>query len=154
MAVTSQVDSRRRLSALRELLGKGESSTQEELAEALHKRNFQVTQSTISRDLRRLGATKAVDSSGRTVYRLPQDPVSPPVSPSGLKGLLLDIKHNGSIIVLHTSPGSASLVARHIDTVKPHGIIGTLAGDDTVFVAPASAKKIDETMNAILDELS
>jgi transcriptional regulator of arginine metabolism len=154
MAVTTQSESRRRISALRDLLGKGDSSTQEELAEALKLLEIQVTQSTISRDLRRLGATKAIDANGRTVYRLPQEPLINPVSPSGLKGLLLDIKHNGSVIVLHTSIGSASLVARHLDVVKPHGILGTLAGDDTIFVAPASAKKIDETLNAILEELS
>jgi transcriptional regulator of arginine metabolism len=143
------------LNALRKLLATGDSSTQEDLVEALHSQKYSVTQSTISRDLRRLGAIKAQDSSGRTVYRLPDDPSVASFVPSpGLKGLLIDIQHNGAMIVLHTTPGSASLVARHLDQTKPEGILGTIAGDDTIFVVPASMKKIIETVQAIVSELS
>jgi len=154
MAVNTHLDSRMRLTALRQLLSEGVSSTQEELVDELRIRKFNVTQSTISRDLRRLGAVKMIDANSRTIYRLPEEPMVNPVSQSGLKGLLIDIQNNGAVIVIHTSPGSASLVARHLDTVKPHGIIGTLAGDDTIFVAPASIREIDKTMAAILEELS
>ncbi len=154
MAVNTHLDARMRLTALRQLLSEGASSTQEELVDELKTRKFNVTQSTISRDLRRLGAIKMIDSSSRTIYRLPDETMVNPVSQSGLKGLLLDIQHNGAVIVIHTSPGSASLLARHLDTVKPHGIIGTLAGDDTIFVAPASVREIDITMSAILEELT
>ena len=154
MAVNTHLDARMRLTALRQLLSEGASSTQEELVVELKSRKFNVTQSTISRDLRRLGAIKMIDSNSRTIYRLPEETMVNPVSQSGLKGLLLDIQHNGAIIVIHTSPGSASLLARHLDTVKPHGIIGTLAGDDTIFVAPATVEQIDNTMSAILEELT
>lgn len=155
MSLIPPTDSRSRLNALRKLLADGEISTQEALAEELSRQKFHVTQSTISRDLRRLGAIKTSDPSGSIVYRLPDDVmVASPVPTAGLKGLLLDVQHNGHTIVLHTSPGSASLVARHLDQVKPAGIIGTMAGDDTIFVAPASIKKIEQTVQAIIEELS
>lgn len=119
------------------------------------KQNFEVTQSTISRDLRKIGAIKAVDASGSTVYRLAEDlGAGPTVSQRSLKGHLVDIQHNGSMIVLHTTVGSASMVARHLDTIKPDGVMGTLAGDDTIFVAPTSLKKIDAIVRTLTEELT
>lgn len=155
MSITTQSDARARLATLRKLLEEGTVSTQEELCEALQKKNFSVTQSTISRDLRRIGAAKTISQSGEVVYRLPDETmISPPALTTGIKGLLLSMEHNGSMIVIKTPPGSASLVAHHLDSVKPAGILGTIAGDDTIFVAPASAKQIGATMEAIVDELS
>lgn len=145
----------RRLNALRKLLEEGETSTQEDLVKALREQKFVVTQSTISRDLTRLAAVKARDASGRVVYRLPDDPSlapSPPVR--DVKGLLVDIQHNGSLIVITTTPGSASLLARLLDQSKPGGILGTIAGDDTIFVAPSSIKRTEQTVQKILEEFS
>ncbi len=148
--------SQARAAALYEILSKGDLSTQEEFVEELKSQKFDVTQSTISRDLRRLGAIKMSGPGGTVVYRLPEDQATPlPAAVSnGLRGLLLDIEHNGSMIVIHTSPGSASLVARHLDAVRPRGILGTIAGDDTIFVAPASTKEIRATIEEIKAELS
>lgn len=143
-------ESRDRLQALRGLLDEGSLSTQDELREKLEKQEFVVTQSTISRDLRKLGAVKAIDSDGRTVYRLGDEGVAPvPASLSSLAALVVDIATNGSIIVVHTTPGSASLVARHLDNHRPGGILGTLAGEDTIFVAPASLKNVKATIREI-----
>ncbi len=154
MSNITPIDLHSRLSALRKLLSDGDLSTQEELAEELARLKFQVTQSTISRDLRKLGAIKTFDPKGRIIYRLPEETMISSVASAGIKGLIIDIQHNGFLIVIHTSPGSASLVARHLDQVKPDGIIGTMAGDDTIFVAPANIKKIDQTINAIQDEFN
>lgn len=145
-------DSRSRLNVLRKILAEEASSTQEELVKQLRHKKYHVTQSTISRDLRRIGAIKTTDASGNTIYRLPEEGAATPLL--GLRGLLFDIQSNEMMIVIHTSPGSASLVARHLDQTKPQGILGTLAGDDTVFVAPASASKIPETMKSIVEEFS
>ncbi|HUP56022.1 MAG TPA: hypothetical protein VM598_01120 [Bdellovibrionota bacterium] len=141
-------EARTRLDALRDLLSKGKLSTQDELREELESKKFAVTQSTISRDLRRIGAVKAVDPDGRTVYRLSAEP-SVPVSGGSLRDLIKDIQTNGAIIVIHTIPGSASLVAVHLDRFKPGGILGTIAGEDTIFVAPASLREIRSTIGAI-----
>lgn len=149
-------DSRSRLHALRELLLEGKLSTQDELRSELERRDFSVTQSTISRDLKRIGAIKTVDTQGRTVYRLSDD-ISPPIAgpvANSLRDLVAAIKSNGTIIVINTTPGSASLVARHLDAHRPAGIIGTIAGDDTIFVAPASTKDIARTVDAIESSLS
>jgi arginine repressor len=144
----ANLEAKTRLDALRELLDQGQLSTQDELREELESRRFAVTQSTISRDLRRLGAVKAVDPDGRTVYRLSAEH-SVPVSGNSLRDLVQDIKNNGSIIVIHTIPGTASLIALHLDRHKPGGILGTIAGDDTIFVAPGTLKGMRSTIEAI-----
>src|ERR1700722_12270215 len=126
MSFKTETDSTKRLRVLRELLQAGEISTQEELADELRAQKFVVTQSTISRDLSRLAAVKTRDTSGRIVYRLPQDPAAATLMPpSDFKDLVVNISHNGSMIVIHTPPGSASLVARKLDQTKPEGILGT-----------------------------
>lgn len=155
MSSKSPSDSVKRLDTLRDLLFAGKISTQEELVEELQRQKFFVTQSTISRDLRRLGAVKTTDSTGRTVYRMPEEVSAPvPLATSGLRDLLVDIEHNGSMIVIHTTPGSASLVARQLDHSRPEGILGTIAGDDTIFVAPANARKIEQTIAAIVQQFA
>lgn len=146
--------SRARLEALRKLLKQGSLSTQDELREKLEKLHFKVTQSTVSRDLRKLGAIRAVDAEGRTVYRLPDDAPLVTPSPGSLRDLVINIQSNGYMIVVHTTPGSASLVARHLDHVGTDELIGTLAGDDTIFVAPASIKEIRSAVQMIEGFLS
>jgi transcriptional regulator of arginine metabolism len=144
-----------RLAALRRLLEEGESSTQEDLVKELKAQNFIVTQSTISRDLSRLNAVKARDTDGRVVYRLPDDLLlSPQPAVNDMKGLLLNIDHNESMIVVRTTPGSASLLARLLDQGIPDAILGTIAGDDTIFVAPRSVKKIAQTIAKIREEFN
>lgn len=155
MAESTKNDTQERHLALRKLIREGEASTQEELCLALRKKNFDVTQSTVSRDLRRIGAIKVTNLEGEIVYRLPEDhtPAVPSIN-NELGGLLIEIQSNATMIVLHTSPGSASLVARQIDAARNNlGILGTIAGDDTIFVVPASEKKISTIIKKIKDEL-
>lgn len=147
-------DASTRLKILTELLESGALSTQEELVQELSRQNFQVTQSTISRDLRRIGAIKTLDANGQTVYRLPDESIGLPVRSATLEGLVLDIAHNGATIVIHTTPGSASLVARHLDSVPEYGVLGTIAGDDTIFVAPSTVREIEKVAQKIRRSLS
>ena len=139
-----------RLEVIRQLLREGLVSSQEDLCEALKKRKFMVTQSTVSRDLRRIGAIKTIDSNNKTIYRLPDEAfISPVTEGAKLSNLLREITHNESMIVIHTSIGSASLVARQLDSLRPMGILGTIAGDDTIFVAPSTNKSIPNLIKAI-----
>jgi transcriptional regulator of arginine metabolism len=141
-----------RLEALRQLLLSERASTQDELREQMGKLGFAVNQSTISRDLRRLGAIKIADANGRVVYRLPMDGVGAPPPAASVKSLgdlVRSVRHNGFLAVLLTDPGSASLLARHIDGLQSNLILGTIAGDDAIFVAPASARHIEEMVREI-----
>ncbi len=142
-----------RLKSLKEILYEGSASTQDEIREELIRRKYSVTQSTISRDLKRIGAIKMLDGEGRTVYRLSEDMMSSPVVPApvanSMKELVHEVASNGMMIIIRTSPGSASLVARHLDSQMSGEIMGTIAGDDTIFVAPSDVKKTSATMVAI-----
>ena len=150
--MTTNTSAKSRIAALKKLLEAGLATTQEEICDELNKMNFDITQSTVSRDLRRLGAARLVNTNGETIYKLPNQLNSVSVTDSvssGLLGLIKDIKHNGYIIVIHTTPGSASLIAKHIDDVQPNGILGTIAGDDTIFVIPSSKDQAENTIKAI-----
>lgn len=142
-----------RLQSLKEILSEGSASTQDEIREALVRRKFSVTQSTISRDLKRVGALKTVDVEGRTVYRLGDEVAASPAVPvpvaNSMNELVKNVQSNGMMIVIHTSPGSASLVARHLDSQFAAEVLGTIAGDDTIFVAPTDVKKTGSTLNTI-----
>jgi transcriptional regulator of arginine metabolism len=119
------------------------ASSQAEIVSALRARGHTVTQATVSRDLREIGALK-VRSNGGFAYKLPDDV---PHSLSGdlvarnlarsLADFALDVRLANSIVVLTTAPGHASAVARAIDLAAPGPVVGTIAGDDTIFVATA-----------------
>jgi len=149
MAIKTGSDSQQRLEVLKKLLLAGEASTQEEICDELKKRKFNITQSTVSRDLRRLGAAKLIDPSKGTIYKLNTDSVPAPSLRASAEQLIFDIQDNGYLIVIHTQPGSASLLARYMDQMKSIGILGTIAGDDTVFVAIDSPKKVESIIKKI-----
>ena len=128
------------IDALRLLLMGRKANTQEAISTTLEKQGYEVNQSKVSRLLRKIGAIKVVDSRGEVVYSLPREP-SPPSMDTPLRSLILDIVANETLVIIFTSPGSASMVARVLDYhLASTGILGTLAGDDTVFVAPKSIK--------------
>lgn len=142
-----------RLEVLRNLLAEGKLSTQDELRMKLENMKFRVTQSTISRDLRRIGAVRAIDANGNTVYRLPGG-AGAEVAPDS--DIVRNVQANNSMIVIHTVPGAASMVARQIDFLRSPSFIGTIAGDDTVFVALSSKITAEAAMReieALVDDL-
>jgi transcriptional regulator of arginine metabolism len=133
--------------ALRELLMDGFSGTQEELCQALEDRGVHANQSTVSRALRKLGAVKAMDATG-VVYRMPK--AIKKTSFSGSIGdLVRSIEHNESMIVVGTVVGSASFVAEFLDTSNIDGVLGTIAGDDTIFIVPKSINNISDIVAEI-----
>lgn len=147
-------ETQERLMVLRALIREGEASTQEELCSALRRKKYDVTQSTVSRDLRRIGAVKATNAEGEIIYLLPeQHRVQIPRPTHDVSKLVVEIRSNESVIVIHTTPGSASLIAADLDRMRDTlGILGTLSGDDTIFVAPVSTKKIEKVEQRIKDE--
>lgn len=135
--------------ALRLLLMGRCASTQEDICTALEKMGVEINQSKASRLLRKIGAIKVVNEKGQTVYSLPREP-APPSMNTLLRNLILDIVSNETLVVIFTSPGSASMVARVLDYNQiTTEILGTIAGDDTIFVAPKSIKDIQKLTEEI-----
>ena len=136
---------------LRKLLIAGVNTTQETMCKELEALGHKVNQSKISRLLRKINAIKVKNENGEMVYHLPHDATPPPVA-STLEDLVIEVLANESMIIIRTSPGAASLIARIIDHKKCE-ILGTIAGDDSIFVAPKSIAKIDNTRQLICNYL-
>ena len=130
----ASIPSRRRQAVAR-ILRTRRIGTQEELLAALFEAGHRATQATLSRDLARLGARRVSRPEGGAFYELP----GPGDDLAVLRGQIAAISANGSLAVIRTSPGSASAVARAIDLAQVPEVLGTIAGDDTIFVAPAGA---------------
>ena len=140
--------------ALKNILTTGFVGTQDELRSKLESLGLSVNQSTISRALRKLGAIKTSNPQGDSVYKLNASSESGPAvllnpNKANFSQMIQDIADNGSLIVMHTTPGSASLIASILDRKKPAGLLGTLAGDDTIFIAPSASDNIAQTVTAI-----
>jgi len=134
---------------LRRLLIEGKVATQEEVCEALETLGHSVNQSKISRLLRKVGAVKSKNEQGQIVYRLPIEP-APPTTSSQLSSLIVDVDANEYMIIVYTCPGAAQVVARLLDHHKKSmQILATLAGDDTIFVAPKSINNIAYSVKEI-----
>jgi transcriptional regulator of arginine metabolism len=135
-----------RRTVLQELLSGGRASTQAELCELLAAQGHAATQSTVSRDLKRLGALRTMGPDGEPVYRLGGNGGGP----RGLSsGMITAIEHNECSIVLRTSAGRAQVVGIELDDLDHPDILGTLAGDDTVLVVPRSVTRIGALVEAL-----
>ena len=132
---------------LRGLLGSGFHGNQERICQVLEQHGFPVTQSTVSRTLRKMGALKTMEN-GRVVYQLPKEKPLPNYTGS-LRDLIISVDHNESLIVLKTTPGSAMFLAGFLDHTKPSGVLGTMAGVDIVFIAPRSTRKITQVIKEL-----
>lgn len=125
--------------AIRELITEDRIGSQERLLELLRERGYNLTQATLSRDLKLMQVVKIADSSEGYVYVMPGLVNSKPVTrdterinylADGFKG----IQFSGNLSVIRTLPGYASSIAAVIDNANPWEIIGTIAGDDTILV--------------------
>ena len=124
--------------ALRGLVARRAIRTQRELVSALKSQGIPATQATVSRDITELGLTK-VDRGGSPAYALPAGGSVEQVAEARLSSLLadapLEISTAGAILVLKTLPGSAHAIAASLDRLRLPEVVGTVAGDDTLFVA-------------------
>ena len=132
------------------LLQNEQLSSQCEIVEALLSAGFtNINQSKVSRMLSKSGAIRTRNTQNEMVYCLPSEE-SVPTTSSPLKNLVLNIDHNESMIIIQTSPGAAQLIARLLDSIgKTGGVLGTIAGDDTIFVMPTKTAQINETLKVI-----
>jgi transcriptional regulator of arginine metabolism len=133
----SSADAQRRREAVSRILRTGRVATQEDLLGSLRRQGFRATQGTLSRDLARLGARRVSRPDG-SYYEVGDG--APSALAAAVAGLVSSVATNGALVVIRTLPGSAPAVARAIDLARPAGVLGTIAGDDTVFVAPARGR--------------
>lgn len=127
-----------RRNAIRHLIRTRRIGTQEELRLLLEGEGFRVTQATLSRDLSRIQARRVSLQEGGSVYELEEHRV--PEDPSELEragDLVMGLDSNETLVVVRTRPGAASAVALALDQARLDLLLGTIAGDDTIFLAPA-----------------
>ena len=138
-------DQIQRRSAIRELLSQGPAATQASLVSALQGRGFVATQSSVSRDLREIGAIKTAQG-----YELPTTGEAGDEHVSRVADLMRTTTPAGPhLLVLHTAVGAAQRVGLALDRCAWPGIAGTIAGDDTVFIATDSAAAQKNLMTRI-----
>lgn len=127
----------RRQQVIRQLIASAALHNQHELQALLRQEGFEVTQATLSRDLTELGVLKGPDG-----YRMPGDEVaaaSPTRLEQALRRELLSMSLGGTLVVLRTPTGHGNALAVELDAARLTGVLGTIAGDDTVFVAAKGA---------------
>ena len=144
-----------RLETLRLIISSQELGSQEELLNALQKEGFQLTQATLSRDLKQLKVAKAASMSGKYVYVLPNETMYKRVStPSNIREMMqvpgfVSINFSGNMGVIKTRPGYASAIAWNIDGSDLPPVLGSIAGDDTIFIVIKEGYTQQEVISAL-----
>lgn len=142
-----------------DLLEQNLVSSQMQLSELLKDKGIEITQGTLSRDLDELGAKKIRPDSGKSFYAIGSIDENTIPTTAGtreklrkmLDDLLVSSDHSGNIAVLRTPPGAAAFLASFIDRVGMDEVVGTIAGDDTVFVLardPLTGKELGQMLGS------
>ncbi|MGI6591121.1 MAG: arginine repressor [Eggerthellaceae bacterium] len=122
---------------IRNLVRRERIRTQRDLAERLKELQYECTQATVSRDITEMGLLK----SGQGYYALPEDMILERV----LNDMVLTIEDAGNLLVVKTSSGGAAVLGEAIDNTDIEGLVGSVAGDNTILIVaktPEYAKKI------------
>ena len=140
-----------RLFAIREIISTTAIGSQDELRRELKKRGCDVTQATLSRDMKEIGVMWNPSAAGGRYALQPAGEIH------ALRPLVnaevLSIDANESLLVVHTLPGCANTVGEFIDIQKHPDVIGTVAGDNTLLVIPRSKKKTREVVRFLKHKL-
>ena len=127
-----------RQEAIKDIIKNQQIETQSDLAEALKKAGFNVTQATVSRDIREMRLVKDLGPDGRYRYQLPSKDITPEFDLKLRKIFresITSYEVAQNIVVLKTLPGLASAACSALDSMKLPHLVGSLAGDDTAFLA-------------------
>ncbi len=151
-----------RIDTIKMLISSKELGSQKEVLDALAKEGFNLTQATLSRDLKQLKVAKAASMNGKYVYVLPNETmykrVHKPISAREMMRMpgFLSVNYSGNMAVIKTRPGYASSIAYNIDNSDIPAILGTIAGDDTIFIVikeGVDRDEITEQLNELLMSL-
>jgi transcriptional regulator of arginine metabolism len=144
-----------RMETLKMLISSMELGSQEEVLQALEKEGYKLTQATLSRDLKQLKVAKAASMNGKYVYVLPNETMYKRISkPRSANEMLqvsgfLSINFSGNMGVIKTRPGYASSIAYNIDDSDIPEIIGTIAGDDTIFIVITEGTAYEDVIDGL-----
>ncbi|HUX46659.1 MAG TPA: arginine repressor [Desulfosporosinus sp.] len=143
----------RRQMKVQEIITKEIIRTQEDLADKLHLSGFDVTQATVSRDIKEMGLIKVPSADDDYRYAVPHD-VHPTNLQDRLKRLLreavVSINDTENLVVIRTIPGNAHALAAVLDNCKWEEVIGTVAGDDTILMVI----KPKESVSGVLERIT
>ncbi|MBO4984306.1 MAG: arginine repressor [Bacteroides sp.] len=128
-----------RLECIKMIISSRDVGSQEELLQALQVEGFELTQATLSRDLKQLKVAKAANTAGKYVYVLPNNILykrsnERPANEMLMTTGFVSLQFSGNIAVIRTRPGYASSIAYDIDNRECSAILGTIAGDDTIMM--------------------
>ena len=140
-----------RLMEIRRLIGNRNISSQEELMKLLEKQGYELTQATLSRDLKYLKVAKMPDNASGYVYILPdkEQTVEEAALPEpGFNGLI-SMNFAQGLAILRTLPGHAGSIAYNIDQLNAYEIAGTIAGDDTILLIPRDGVSRSDLVNLL-----
>ncbi len=134
-----------------EIIKSKDVETQEELAEELRNEGINVTQATVSRDIKKLNLMKILSHNGKYKYSAPNKAKN--YNPNAMANMLsktaLTVEKIDKFLVVKTISASASLAAEALDSFELDGVAGTIAGDNTVLVITRSHEKAEEIVSLI-----
>lgn len=143
-----------RLEKVIEIISEHEVETQDELIEYLRGEGFDVTQATVSRDIRELKLVKVMTGRGSYRYILPQEESTSQTAlhiSNALAETIVRSEYANNIVVLHTFPGMANAIAAEVDHLRHPGILGCVAGDDTILIVSRDAECAAQICDQIKD---
>ena len=139
---------------IKEIIDKNKIETQEDLAAALRAEGIEVTQATVSRDIKELMLVKVPDANGQYHYAYPKEHnmlLTPGRLERTFQDSIIGIRVSQCMVVIRTLPGTAQAVAYAVDYMKWEEVLGTIAGDDTVFVAMENAEGVKAFLKRFKD---
>ena len=148
-------DKNNRLELLKMLISSRQMGSQDEVLQALSQEGIKITQATLSRDMKQLKVAKAATVNGTYIYVLPNETMYKRVHGSQLASEMLripgfqSINFSGNIGVIKTRPGYASSIAYNIDNSDIPEILGTIAGDDTIFIVVRQGSTSQEVIDSL-----
>ena len=139
MSVSAQSVAARRAKAI-SLIQEGLVHSQSDLVVLLKKAGYKVTQTTASRDLEEIGAIRARNTAGESTYEIRESSDDAIVRSTPVPSqLILSVDHSANLALIHTPPGAAQFLASSLDHANLTGVIGTIAGDDTIILVSKKA---------------
>ncbi|MFB9859930.1 transcriptional regulator AhrC/ArgR [Salinicoccus siamensis] len=138
---------------IREIITNNKVETQEELVEKLNVYDFNVTQATVSRDIKELQLIKVPAPDGAYVYSMPKDRKFHPLEKLGryLMDSFVKLDYTGNMLVLKTLPGNAQSIGAIIDQLDWEEVVGTICGDDTCLLICRDQTAQEEIRNRIFN---